>query len=516
MIRINCRFFLDWQPYAYSETRASLTTDQEITKLLTRVNLKKMLPQEAGVPLHVEGDMAYLNAETENMVIFGETGSKKTRCVIRPLIAMAASAGESLVITDVKGELATDARLQEYLKHCGYRFVYLDFRSFASDGYNILKYPFHLYCGGKKDKAMACVTSIVSLLSAVYKDTSADPFWEYMSNQHLISVIHLLFEVCSQKRSYHKYVNMLTLSTYTNESATTCLEQLVDNFLQESSSGSVHMLRSILSAPEKTRASITATTASLLKDFVVQQSLLEMLSTSTFDPIEMYRKPTALFLILPDETNAYDHLGGLMIDQIYSQLIEEYTNTWQNRTDPPCRINMVCDEVCNLQINDLMTKISISHSRQIRWYLVCQSKAQLEQAFPRDASTILGNCKDMLFLQSSDSSLLQYVSEVSGKSSIGEDGQHAYRLQPEHLRTLRKTREYKEAIYIRDDICYLAVLPDIDQYAFLQEYPCGFFSIPGCKRESVQIYTPQKMMRDIINGRVAVPFSSLRNGEESL
>lgn len=500
------KFQADWQPYAFDESNAYLTADQAIESILTPVDTTKFPFPSSGIPIRVVDNCAYVNNNTENTIIFGETDSMKTRSAVRPLIAMAAGARESMVVTDVKGELASDAKLRKFLETLGYRTVFMDFRTCASDGYNVLEYPFRLYCNGLHDKAMACVASLISALTAKYNGTNSDPFWDIMSSEHLMSIIQILFEVCSQKKQYHQYVNMLTLSAFTNEEATLHLNTLVETYMNGNSSGVINMLRSVLSAPEKTRASIVATTASLLKDFVIQEKLLSMLSVSTFSVTEIYQKPTIVFMMIPDETSAYDQLAGLLIDQFYSQLIEEYTNVYQNRCKPRCRVNLICDEFCNLMINDMRTKISISRSRQMRWYVVCQSKAQLESTYPKDSATIIGNCKNILFLQSSDPSLLEYVSKLSGISSIGENGMYPQRVLPEHLRKLRKTWEYKEAVFLRDDICYKAVLPDIDQCTFLSAYPAGFCLVPLIFKKPVSAYTPQQLLKDLAYGNIAIPF----------
>lgn len=500
------KYQADWQPYAYSEDNAFLTSDQTIESMLADVDTMHVPFLASGIPLHVVNHHVYVNNNTENTIIFGETDSMKTRSAVRPMIAMAAGAYESMIVTDVKGELSSDAKLRSFLDSQGYRTVFIDFRTCASDGYNVLEYPFRLYCSGMRDKAMACIAALISALSAKYGGSKADPFWEIMSSEHLMSIIQILFEVCAQKKQYQQYVNMLTLSTFTNEDATMYLTNLVENYLDDNSSGMVNMLRGVLSAPDKTRASIVATTASLLKDFVIQEKLLSMLSISTFDVTDLYCNPTIIFMMIPDETSNYDQLAGLLIDQFYTQLIDAYTHIYQNRCKPRCRINLICDEFCNLKINDMRTKISISRSRQMRWYIVCQSKAQLEATYPQDAATIIGNCKNLLFLQSSDPSLLEYISRLSGMSSIGEPGTYPQRILPEHLRKLRKAWEYKEAIYLRDDVCYKAVLPDIDQYGFLMPFPSGFCPVPAVYRRPVVAYTPQQLLKDLAQRCVSIPF----------
>lgn len=498
------RYQADWQSYAYLEDNAFLTTDQEVENILNPVDLTKEVCSDAGIPLHLVHNTAYVNSATENSLIFGETGCKKTRSCIRPQLYITANAHESMIVHDPKGELATDAALRQHLDKRGYRVVFLDFRALTADGYNLLEYPFRLYLANQQDQAMKLVFQVVN--SLVDPDDKSDPFWNIMAIQFLVGILYILFDVCSKKREYHRYVNFFTLSLYCNDEACSQLSALLDNYMSERHNSATSMLRGVLSAPERTRASIIATASSLLRDFVIQKQLCAMLSSSTFNVTDLYERPMVIFIVTPDEDSSMNKLVALMIDQIYQQLIQQYTAIHQGKVTP-VRINFIIDEFCNLSISDMANKISISRSRYMRWTLVAQSKAQLETKYKEAAATILGNCQNIIFLNSSDPTLLEYISQLSGRSSIGSSINRPYRIQPEHLRRLKKTYEYKEAVWIRDDTCYMATLPDIDQYPFAKMYSSGYCSIPVYVRLPVAAYPPVQLMHDISYSIVPLPFS---------
>lgn len=498
------RYQADWQPYAYPEDTAFLATDREIENILEAVDLTKDHCLSAGIPLRVVHHTAYINAATENTLIFGETGCKKTRSCIRPQLYITANAHESMIVHDPKGELATDAALRQHLDKRGYRTVFLDFRSLTADGYNLLEFPFRLYLANQQDQAMKLVFQVIN--SLVDPEDKSDPFWNIMAIQFLVGILYILFDVCSKKRKYHQFVNFFTLSLYCNDEACSQLSALLDNYMSEQHNSATSMLRGVLSAPEKTRSSIIATASSLLRDFVIQKQLCAMLSSSTFHVTDLYGIPTIIFLVTPDEDSSMNKLVALMIDQIYQQLIQQYTAVYQGK-NTPIRVNFIIDEFCNLSISDMANKISISRSRHLCWTLVAQSKAQLEAKYKESAATILGNCQNIIFLNSSDPTLLEYISQLSGRSSIGTSQNHPYRIQPEHLRKLKKTYEYKEAVWIRDDICYQATLPDIDQYPYAKMYSPGYYSIPIHARLPVAAYPPVQLMRDISHGVIPKPFN---------
>ncbi|MBO7405922.1 MAG: type IV secretory system conjugative DNA transfer family protein, partial [Clostridia bacterium] len=157
-----------WNRYAFPETgarfasRADLLQEFAVTPLnayasaagiplcFTDEPRKARRGKTAGQGLH----RAVVNDRTENTLIYGETGSMKTRAVIRPLLFSLICRGESMVVTDPKGELSTDPKVRGLLDEMGYETAFLDFRNFAGDGYNLFEYAYNLYRRGERDKAV--------------------------------------------------------------------------------------------------------------------------------------------------------------------------------------------------------------------------------------------------------------------------------------------------------------------------------------------------------------------------
>ncbi len=461
----------DWCGYTYPETNQISTADDIISEF-GFTDISKGRFHKSGIPLYMKNDYAVVNNETESTLIFGETGSKKTRCIIAPLIALAAGAGESAFVTDVKGELSTNPKLQNYLKSKGIKTVFLDFRTFKGDGYNILEPAFDLYCKDEHDKAMNMVTRLVSSLSKRQQSSTADPFWELSARQYLIPLIALLFDFCYLNKEYRDMVNMCSISSFADYSAAILIQKLiqVDCIEPTDSPNLFNMLKTVVNNPEKTLSCIMSTVQSIIHECTMQTDLMNMLSCTTFNLDEMYNKPTFVFLIVPDETDAYDNIAGILIDTFYNRLIEVYSTKYQNKKESPCRINYICDEFCNLNINDMKSKISASRSRNMRWFLVCQSKNQLDTTYPDSSGTIIGNCKSTIFLQSSDMDMLSYISNLCGTTNVSIGGGAESLVTPDMLKMLKKDRDFKEALFIRENLKYFATLPDIDTFDFLKPF----------------------------------------------
>ena len=471
-----------WNRYAFPETGARFATDADLMREFSATPLN-VYATAAGIPLCFTDEprkknrgktrgrgitRAIVNDETENTLIFGETGSKKTRAVIRPLIFSLACRRESMVITDPKGELATDPKVRGVLDEMGYKTVFLDFRNFAGDGYNLFEYAFHLYQHSEKDKAAANIASVIH--SLIYKEgaTKTDIFWRSTSQELLIPIVHALIDLYAFEPNGIRNVNFTSLASAMSMKEIQTMDEIFAKY-SDTNTTSTYMFQNAISGTEGTTSNVIASAAAYLQPFMVQPALSRMLSYPTFDADSLYENPAAIFIIVPDEISAYDEISGFVIDNIYTRLIDRFTREYQNRKPPKCRVNFVCDEFCNLRINDMGPKISACRSRDIRFYLACQSLEQLEKTYS-DAAIIKGNCKNILFLQSSDPDLINYICSICGKTYITEKGSEEPLVTPEMLRGLKKTNNYKEALYIHDRLVYFARLADYDTYELAEKY----------------------------------------------
>ncbi len=498
----------DWREYVHSNSGANFATAEEIKNRFAKIDLTEDKVEHCGIPVLVEDNFAWVNPADEHTLIGGESGSMKSRAVCKPMIHFSIKARESFIATDVKGELSSDPSIDSALKSAGYEAVYLDFRNFSGDGYNLLEYPTNLYLSGNKDKAMQCVKSIISSLMDRYSGTKADPYWSDMSEQHIAPIICTLMEICKEKPNYKKYVNMFSVFNFSDEEATEILSNIIKYKYGNISNNQVQKLRNVLSTPERTRMSIVSTTSSVLGDFVDFDSMLRMLSCSTFNVRDMYKKPMGVFIIVPDETTAYKSIIGLIMNNIYEQLIDVFTETYQGKKIPPRSIYWICDEFCNIQIEDVASKISASRSRFHKWFIVVQSLKQLETLYPKDYHTIIGNCHNMLYLQSSDPQMQQYFSDLVGNTTISSLPKGEPLLPVENLKKLKKGWGYKEAIYIRGNTIFKTTLPDIDTYPFAKDFISKkTINVHKNKLPPVEAYTPRQFEEELNKGIIQLPFT---------
>ena len=100
----------DWRPYAFPEDESHLASEEELEERYTAAVLEAggVIPA-AGIPILSDGKRVVMNTENEMNIVFGATGSKKSRLLAAPFACICAQAGESMIISDVKGELSQGA-----------------------------------------------------------------------------------------------------------------------------------------------------------------------------------------------------------------------------------------------------------------------------------------------------------------------------------------------------------------------------------------------------------------------
>jgi DNA helicase HerA-like ATPase len=113
----------------------------------------------AGFPLCYDKkkNLAYVDNGEAHSLVIGATGSGKTTMVINPLVNFLAKKGESMVITDPKGEIYE--KNGEMLKDKGYEVIVVNFRDPKNGScWNPYSLPYKYYKEGNTDKILPFVS----------------------------------------------------------------------------------------------------------------------------------------------------------------------------------------------------------------------------------------------------------------------------------------------------------------------------------------------------------------------
>ena len=165
---------------------------KEIEAEATALDLEREDCEVAGMPLISDGQTVYVDGEDSHSIIFGATGSKKSRLFAMPLTNICIKAGESFIAMDPKGEIYNETSGMAEKK--GYKIIVLNFRDFTmGDCWNPLGIPFKLWEGNQEEAAINMINDFLNCLSGPVK-MKGDPYWESMAKTYLLGCALILLK----------------------------------------------------------------------------------------------------------------------------------------------------------------------------------------------------------------------------------------------------------------------------------------------------------------------------------
>ena len=395
--------------------------DKEIKEELARVEITQKNATAAGVPIILtDKEMWVDNGEYHSLVI-GATGSGKTQTVILPMVHSLAKAKESMIITDPKGEIYE--KTSNMLRSRGYQILLLNFRDpQAGNAWNPMSLPYQMYKSGNQDKAIELLDDLA--LNILYDDSNknADPFWEKTSADYFSGVALGLFEDAKEEEIN---INSISLATTVGEEKFGGSTYIKEYFAaKDPNSAAAINASSTIMAPSETKGSILSVFKQKVKLFASRENLSEMLSHSDIDLESIGEKPTAVFIVIQDEKKTYHSLVTILLKQIYETLISV---AQRHGGKLPVRTNFLLDEFANMPpLKDVTTMITAARSRLIRFTMIIQNFAQLDDVYGKEeAETIRGNCGNTIYLITTELKALEEISKMCGEVKSKKDDKTA-------------------------------------------------------------------------------------------
>jgi len=474
---------------------------------IKKINIESDNCPGAGIPVISDGRIVYVDNSDTHSLIFGSTGSKKTRLFGMPLISILALGGESFIATDPKGELYD--KTSGLVAAKGYKIYVLNFRDLEkSDYWNPLMQPYVLYHSGKTDEAVSLINDFINSIAEPQRSNSKDIYFvELACSQILANMLFFIATASPEEVSIYNFANFFMANSTPDKT-----ERLA-NFTAEGSIASINY-KSILTnkAVERTFANVSSCVAAMLNPFIIRKTLCQVLSQCSFDIRSIGKTKTAVYVIIPDEKTTLHYLVTIFVKQTYETLINEAHQMGKMKL--PVRVNFVLDEFCNIPaIPDMPSMISAARSRNMRFFLMAQSLWQLRQKYKDDANTIKANCDNWVFLTSRDLDLLQEISNLCGET-IYKESDETVKSRPlisiSELQRLKK--EFGETLILHGrNYPFVTELPDIDEYKFN--------IYPQIKRDERQLpkipgYNADKVINSILEKRIPIPFSVEVFGKE--
>ena len=370
-------------------------------------------------------DLYFSSINKQNGLVIGTSGTGKSQFFLNPTIQLLARSKNkpSIIVNDLKGEL--NQANSKILAKNGYEVVVLDLREpRKGTRYNPLGFIYDLYQTWLKsdkkdmdtfDMLYAYIKDIAKVL--IPTPEGSDASWTEGAQDICVAVIFAMledsenksFSMCKEKFTIKQLSNILNVQR----------ANLIP-FLQNrpSTSRVFHHAGFILdNDSEKTVASYVSTVQNGISKF--SDSGIQYITSDTdFDLDKINEKPTAIFLVIPDENKARYRLANLYITQLYNYLTymaSKKANKSLDRTT-----YFLLDEFGNMPKMPFINEwVSLCRGRNIFFLIILQSISQLEYLYtPQVSKTILQNLHFQCFLGANEVSSLEYFQKLLGTYTI--------------------------------------------------------------------------------------------------
>ena len=142
-------------------------------------------------------------------------------------------------------------------------------------------------------------------------------------------------------------------------------------------------------------ASVMSTVLSRLNTFLDSELEQVLCFDSALDAETFASRPSAIFLILPEEDSTKNFMAGLMIQTLSREL---FSMADKRHGKLKNRVVFFCDELGTMPAFDILPLFSAGRSRGLTLVPIIQSLAQLEKNYGKEGAEILtDNCQDTIF-----------------------------------------------------------------------------------------------------------------------
>jgi type IV secretion system protein VirD4 len=386
--------------------------DEEMKKAydVKKINLKNDEYEHAGIPIIINDKEAWVDDGENHSLIIGASGSGKTWTIIDPLVKILGKSGESMIVTDPKGEIYEhNANL---LREKGYKVILVNFRDPENgSAWNPLSLPYRYYKDGKEDKAMELLEDLG--MNILVDANNQDPFWQKSAADYFTGLALGLFEDAESEDEVN--LNSINAMSTFGEERIGASKYDKEYFKLKGELSSAYIsAAATITAPADTKGGITSTFRQKIRIFSSRQKLAEMLSYTDFDVRQIGKEKTAVFLKIHDEKTTYHALATIFVKQVYECLIDEAQK--EESLKLRVRTNFILDEFANMPaLKDVESMITASRSRNMRFNFVIQNFSQLNKVYGKEvAETIKGNCGNMFYLITTEYSALEEISKMLG------------------------------------------------------------------------------------------------------
>lgn len=377
----------------------------------------------SGMPIVHYKDHLYIDTNSTHTLVIASTQSGKTEMYSYPYldIIMRAKEKDSVVITDIKGDMLKNTRA-EFEKH-GYKVLCLNLLNpYWGIAYNPLELIKQAYI--KKDFSKAQMLCNTLSYSLFHNDKShADPMWEEASIALVNALILAVCDLCITNGEPEN-ITMYTLTVMLNELGSNPDEDgytRLDHFFGSLPPSHPAKLQygTIQFSQGVTRSGIYTGTMAKLKNYTYD-TIARMTARNdlNIEDLAYGDKPIALFIVYPDWDDSNYTIISTFLSQVNAVLSEKATLSKDSKL--PRTVRHLFEEVANIPpIEGLNRSLAVGLSRGLLYTLVIQNVAQLQDVYgEKMATAIMGNCGIQIYIMSDEMEDAEMFSEKLGVKTV--------------------------------------------------------------------------------------------------
>lgn len=395
-----------------------------------------------------------------HFALISRTGGGKTTSFVIPNILKLAEQKNSMVITDISGELYQQT--SGYLESKGYKIYVLNPENLDETiGYNPLYYATD---STKIDELVEILVKSSKSKQSLGGSVDNTEFFESGAK----SLISILIKILINTRN-HKYINLSNvrylLNNYGSEGER--LFALIEKYADEKTYYEFYGFKN--GNPQTTLSFVTNANIAL-SPIGINDNLEKLTSTHTINFENFRKEKSVLYIKIPaNKQKQYSFLQNIFYHQFFNYMMESLPL----KNDLP--IYCLLDEFGNLNLPDFETTVTTIRKYKVSLSIILQSTKQLENKYGKaNAETILnGGIGSRLFYSGADLITTEMLSKLLGKTDkvkIGTDGSNQIKESPVMEANEIRTMADNQALFItaNKQIAKMKIKPYYDSFILKQ------------------------------------------------
>lgn len=370
-----------------------------------------------------------VSKRNRHLVLVGRPGCGKSRYYFK--VNLLNADGETLIVTDPKGELVRDCGMS--LVNLGYDIRVLNLVDKSkSDHFNPLMYikkinktidnSLETQEWIAEDDVMTLINTIMlNTKSETIESNTGDPFWEKAEMVFLQAIIYyIIFNYEDKDKNFKTVLQLIRLAEPDKEGNST-LSRMFDVWeKKEPDNIGVKQWKhfKVSASSPKMMSTIIMTASARLAPF----NISEIESMTIDDTMELNRiggkgneGKIAYFIINSPNDSTFNFIASILYTQIFS-IIDANASNNNGSLATPCQI--YCDEWAQLGVIPRYLE-NLAYVRGLNCGITTclQSLSQLKKVYKDNWETALDCCDYILFMGSRSKETLEYFSSMLGKKT---------------------------------------------------------------------------------------------------